>query len=450
MTISGRTYQSQIDVPDGFDVFGLPTLLDTNLVQQRLNSCLPSDATHFDTCKISNLRRKTRTNCTICYELTRASESAPSNEFVYIRAFSKSEYSDAERRAQQSRWAMTVENLSITPLRDLCAIVYWFPNDERLDGLRRIVVPKKLQRLFYEHLTEYPLADWRISDRSIRLRLIRYKPERRAILRCRFRAHRNDKTDSHERFVYLGLYEGERVAEQARTLEHLGRLSEGSKEWTTAPLLGVDEANAMMIWGELPGPTLRSELASGISLDGLALCARAISDVHACDGSSLPLRDSVGIQNASVRAFLSDLLPEHVTLIGDVSERLERSMAQMQRGCSNVVHGDLHPGQIILGNERMGLIDFDRCHSGDPLEDIGNLCAQLWLGPPDGVRYDPEVVFSSFLDAYAERREFSPRQLDMWTAFSLFRSAVVPLGRFQTDWRNRTWQILQEAERFLT
>lgn len=120
------------------------------------------------------------------------------------------------------------------------------------------------------------------------------------------------------------------------------------------------------------------------------------------------------------------------------------------RGRTAVVHGDLHPGQIILGQEKVGLIDFDRSHAGDPLEDIGNLRAQLWLGPPDGIRYDPTLACKAFLDIYAECGDITPRELDAWTGFSLFRSAAVPLGRVQPDWRIRTCSILQEADRLLS
>lgn len=442
--------QTHIDLPDGFDVFGLSTLLDPERMKQRLNSCLPRESTQFESCRVTNLRQKTPTSCTICYELARNSDGGAPSEFAYVRAFSSEEFQDANRRAQQSRWVMTTERLSVTPLDDLCAIIYWFPNDERLDGLRRIVTPKKLQRLFYEHFSEYPSMTWRISDRSIRLQVLRYKPERRAVLRCRFRAQRKDESERHERFVYLGLYEIEKVTELTLTSRRIMHLSESAQLWTTAPLLAIDEDDALMIWGELSGTTLRSALSSGDCADDVARCADAIAEMHATDGTSLPPRDSISAQTSAVRSFLSSVLPEWIELIDDITRRLARRVVPAPTGGAGVVHGDLHPGQMILGLDRIGLIDFDRSHVGDPLEDIGNVRAQIWLGPPDGVRYNPEAVFGAFLDTYARSRDIASRELDTWTAFSLFRSAVVPLGRFQADWRNRTRAILQEADRLLS
>lgn len=441
--------RANIDIPDGFDVAGLATLLDHEAMRERLNICLPRESARFDICRITNLRQKTRTSCTICYSLSRESDVGATSEFAYVRAFSNREFADAERRAQQSRWATTSDNLTITPMHDLCGIVYWFPNDERLDGLRRIVAPKKLQRLFYQYFLEYPQEAWRISDRSIRLQIIRYKPERRAVMRCRFRAQHKVDAERRERFVYLGLYEKERLAELVGATRRISEMSAAAQWWAVAPLIGFDREDALMIWEELVGTTLRSALAGNDWGDALARCARAIAEMHSTSATLLPRRDSISAQLLSVQSFLTGVLPERARMINDIARRIGEWNAATLHSHSSVVHGDLHAGQMILGNEKIGVIDLDRVHAGDPLEDVGNLRAQLWLGPPEGTRYEPSVVFDRFREAYSGSRVVDFRGLDAWTAFSLFRSASVPLGRFQSDWRSRACASLQEAERLL-
>lgn len=448
--MTAQPTRSHLDLPDGFDVVGLSTLLDPDAMKERLNISLPRESARIASCRIVNLRQKTRTSCTVCYELTREMDAGVTREFAYARAFSREEFGDASRRAEQSRWALTTDNLSVTHVQDLCVIIYWFPNDERLDGLRRIVIPKKLQRLFYEHFSEYASETWRISDRSIRLQVLRYKPERRAVLRCRFRAQRKDDSERHERFVYLGLYETDRLADLTLVSSRIRQLSYSATLWAPANLIGVDKEDALMIWDELPGTTLRTALMGSEWPAELTKCAKAVAQMHSADGSLLPPRDSIKAQTADVSSFLARVLPERVELIVDIAQRLERRIVATPAHRTAVVHGDLHPGQIILGQERVGLIDFDRSHAGDPLEDVGNLRAQLWLGPPDGIRYNPTLVCEAFLDAYAESNDVSPRELDAWTGFSLFRSATVPLGRFQSDWRVRTSSILEEADRLLS
>lgn len=448
MTAPAQPTTQLLDLPDGFDVAGLAGLADTEAMRERINLYLPGDSTHFQSCRITNLRQKTPSCCTICYELAREIDGEQSTTFVYARAFSPSEFADACRRARQSRWAESPDRLTVTPVNDLCAILYWFPNDERLDGLRRIVVAKKLQRILYGGFAEYPPDIWRVSDRSIRLKVLRYKPERRAVLHCRFRAVRKDDTERHERFVYLGLYEHERLISLTQSLQRVQDLAKSAKRWAPAKLIGVDNANAMVICDELKGRSFRDVLAKGNSEWATAECARAIAEMHATDGTVLPKRESIGAQLAVVADYLGRTVPERRKLIQELVQRLERADALHAQGQRVLVHGDLHPGQLIPTETKVGVVDFDRVHGGNPLEDLGNLSAQLWLGPPGGRHYDDDTVFSRFITEYSRASgvDAGPRALAEWAALALFRSAAVPLGRFEPNWRQRTHEILRKAE----
>lgn len=452
MMMTSQPTRPYLDLPDSFDVPGLPALLDAEAMRERFNHSLPNGVHAFESCRIINLRQKTRTTSTICYELVRSLNDETSRQFAYVRAFAHEEYGDALRRVGLTRWEMTEDGLSITPLHDLSAIVYWFPNDERLDGLRRVTVPKKLQRLFYAHFSEYTPESWRVSDRSIRLQVIRYKPERRAILRCRFRAQKLDDSERHERFVYLGLYERERLEGLAITIDRIRELAGDARHWTTASLIGIDEDDALVIWDELSGKPLRESLCAAGWEPAVDSCAKAIAEMHDADGSLLPSRDNIESQLADVSAYLLRTLPECRELITAIVRRLEQCQALTEPEQRSVVHGDLHSGQMIVGEAQVGIIDFDRAHRGNPLEDLGNMRAQLWLGPPEGRGYDPDVVFDRFLAAYARVREIdpNPRALAEWTAFSLFRSAAAPLGRFESSWRLKARNILHEAENSLS
>ena len=452
MMMTSQSIHPYLDMPDGFDVPGLPTLLDAEAMRERFNHLLPNGVPSFESCRISNLRQKTRTTSTICYEMVRSSNGGASKQLAYARAFAREEYGDALRRVGLSRWASTDEGLSITPLHDLSAIAYWFPNDERLDGLRRVVVPKKLQRLLYAHCSEYPAASWRVSDRSIRLQIIRYKPERRAVIRCRFRAQEIDGSERHERFVYLGLYERERLEGLAVNIARIRELAKDAQHWTTASLIGIDEDDALVIWDELRGKPLRDLLSTNDWEPAIDSCARAIAEMHEADGSTLPSRESIESQLADVSAYLLNTLPECHELITGIARRLAQSETLSKSEHRSIVHGDLHPGQLIIDGAQVGIIDFDRARCGNPMEDLGNLRAQLWLGPPGERGYESDVVFDRFLAAYTHARAIDtpPGALEEWTAFSVFRSAAVPLGRFEPNWRQRARNILHESKSLLS
>ena len=445
------TTTQHVDVPDGFDIAGAPTLLDSTVMLDRINFCLPTGVTPFNGCRISNLRQKTPASCTIAYELIRGKSESASLTHTYVRAFSRGEYDNARRRALQSRWVASEESLTVTPLDDVHAILYWFPNDERLDGLRRIVIPKKLQRIFYDRLTEYPNSDWRISDRSIRLQVVRYKPERRAVLRCRFRAQRHDDADRHERFVYLGLYETERFARLWETTSTLTEIARYAHDWTPARTLALDQSDALIIFAELDGRPLRDMLGVDGWPDALERTARAVAEMHRADAHMFTETTGIRDQIGQVRGMLTRVAPECREIVDSLSSRLMQSDALKPSASLNLVHGDLHHGQLLIGEGKVGVIDFDRVHGGDALEDVGNFCAQLWLGPRDGRRWEFEPAREQFIDCYERARQarIDRARVSTWMALSLFRSALTPLGRFEASWRQRVRTILAEAQRVL-
>lgn len=449
MTTSTVPRNTAIDLPDGLNVHGLVSLLDVEKMSNRIRQCLPSGAVPLATCRITNLRFKTRSSVTISYELSSPSDEGGGEATipVYIRAFSTSEYADARRRSELSRWVPTSTGLTINHLDDLDAILYWFPNDERLDGLRHVVEARKLQRIFYRELKDYPASDWRISDHSIRLTLLRYKPERRAVFRCRFRAHRHDGITKQERFVFLGVYEQERFKMLWPLLNQAYGASRRAHLWLAPSPLGRSDEDGLIIIDELRGHSLRGVLAVGPS-DSLERVAQAIAELHQSAelGCSLAPVDP-GDSLTSAERLLGTLVSDARATVTSIATQLRTCMSMMSPPTNGFVHGDLHPGQLMLDDDRVGVVDFDRSHRGDPLEDVGNFRAQLWLGTPGGKQWDDQLCWQRFHDAYlrASALPIDESRIRMWTAYALFQSALTPLGRFEPDWRKRTHEILDRT-----
>lgn len=85
-------------------------------------------------------------------------------------------------------------------------------------------------------------------------------------------------------------------------------------------------------------------------------------------------------------------------LRGRAGERLgrewrERCLAQLERHrglaqaeASRLIHGDLNPTNVLVGSagELRALLDWEWCHAGTPLSDLGNLCRRRpGGGPPE-------------------------------------------------------------------
>jgi aminoglycoside phosphotransferase (APT) family kinase protein len=93
-----------------------------------------------------------------------------------------------------------------------------------------------------------------------------------------------------------------------------------------------------------------------------------------------------------------------------------------------LVHGDFRLGNLIVDPDGLGaVIDWELCHAGDPVEDIGWLCIRSWRFGNDELPVAGLGEMSTFLDAYEAaggvRRE--PERLRWWEAMGNVKWAVI-------------------------
>ena len=94
-----------------------------------------------------------------------------------------------------------------------------------------------------------------------------------------------------------------------------------------------------------------------------------------------------------------------------------------------LVHGDFRLGNLIVGPEGVrAVLDWELVHLGDPLEDLGWLCARPWRfrGPkPVGGMGE----YHDLLDAYQEETgtPVDPEELRWWEVFATLRWGIICL-----------------------
>jgi len=444
-----------MDCPDGFDVPGLGVLLDARAMAGIINGLLPASRAAFVACEVVNLRYKTPSSCLVTYKLVRPGPDGLGDEetHVYARGFSQREFELAAPKIGTTRWVDSADGPSVIPLPQVSAILYWFPNDERLHGLRRITMNKKLQRVFYQQLSDYPADEWRISDRSIRLQVIRYKPERRAVIRCRFRAHRHADGLRLERFVYLGVYEDGRDRYLWNMLRVLHRESARGGWRAPSPLAWISEHGAL-VCDTLEGVPLREIIASANEareLDApLRAAAAALVRLHAVPLRSVPAYSLVQALRRieETRGMIARFAPESAHDTNRLAAKLSDSLRGLGMETGSFVHGDLHPRQILVDGDSIGFLDFDRAHIGDPVHDLGNFRAQLWMSSDVNSSTSAEHLAQSFIEHYqaTRGRPVSDKAVNIWTSVSLFHSALRPIGRAEAGWRARLLSIISLAD----
>jgi hypothetical protein len=231
--------------------------------------------------------------------------------------------------------------------------VWRFPFDPYLPGLPPAISPVRVRELL-DQLGAAPGA--------VTLRTRAYRPTRRAVVEVRI----DGPVSGRVLYVkVLPLARARSVARRHRQLATAGL--------PVPRLVGLAEHQGIVAIEALGGPTLTEALRTGAPLPAPAALVElsqrfAVSEVR---GSRDP------------RAFADPL--RHVTLLSELLPHRGDEIAELAQAASEVdaalvgVHGDLHPGQLLLGpdGEVTGVLDVDGAGQGYLAHDAGNLLAHL-------------------------------------------------------------------------
>src|ERR1035437_6490740 len=154
-----------------------------------------------------------------------------------------------------------------------------------------------------------------------------------------------------------------------------------------------------------------------------AQCGRALAAIHAIAPGSVP--------DLSATDPLAEPLPL-LDALGEVRPALELGVRWLPAhrpdgGPRVTVHGDFRLGNLMVGPDGLrAVLDWELAHVGDPLEDIGWLCAPAWRFGGAG-RVGGFGELSVLLEAYeaAGGRTIDPTDVVWWEAHATMKWAVV-------------------------
>src|SRR5205807_8543690 len=127
-------------------------------------------------------------------------------------------------------------------------------------------------------------------------------------------------------------------------------------------------------------------------------------------------------------------------------ERGLRAGAPADRdGFCAFVHGDLHRGQVLVDGGRIGLVDFERAHTGPVGFDLGNWLASCRYEQLEGHAGPGATLEDALLDAYARSASWAPARdaLVWWAALALFHMAIKPVRSLDADASAKVQRLLQ-------
>ncbi|HEY8865520.1 MAG TPA: phosphotransferase family protein, partial [Solirubrobacteraceae bacterium] len=121
--------------------------------------------------------------------------------------------------------------------------------------------------------------------------------------------------------------------------------------------------------------------------------------------------------------------------IGEPHPALELGLRWLRRNvpepvAPGLVHGDFRLGNFLLDDDGLvGVLDWELCHAGDPLEDLGWLCIRSWRfgadrNPVAGCGSRDELLVAY---AAAGGRKATREELRFWEVYGNVRWGVICL-----------------------
>lgn len=315
-------------------------------------------------CRIESVRYRPGERCLVAYRLLRlGADGASTEEAIVARVYPIG----ASARPHAKAAATTPDLLHVAPL----GMIAWrWPSDRKLAHLTAFTDPDVLRDGLLPRLVA---ARWRGVARIVdaAFAIVRYVPEQGCTLRATLT-------------IDLGIGVRTRVVWYGKTLA-AGR---AEKTWATlqavaAAGVGVSAPVALdvatgSVWvAEVGGRTLADRLACEAMPDAeWARLGRAVARLHAVPvepRAGEPDEDANPLERAG--AILGTTLPHLAPRLAQLLPRIEAGIAA---DASRVMlHGDLHPGNVLLDGRRATLIDFDASTVGRRTADLGSFIAAV-------------------------------------------------------------------------
>lgn len=297
--------------------------------------------------------------------------------------------------------------------------VFQFPDDPHLPGLPQAVSPVEARDLMAKHV--------RIDTLRLRVKVVRYRPGSRAVLR--YTAGRA-MADLGRTTLFV------RVMRPSRVTRFLKAAELAQCSGFVLPRLAGCWAKGGVVWlVRIPGETVRNLIRSGeapepdVILDHLErLWAGPVATDLAPRNMASGLRRTRDIlahliEGQEARQTLQRVLD---TLKPFVDEWKPTALA----------HNDFYDDQMLFTPDtgRLALVDFEETAPGDPLLDVGVMLAHLRRSARFGGPESCDTYRREFRAAALERFGWDQRELNLREAYSLFGLSANAFHSLHRNW----------------
>lgn len=244
--------------------------------------------------------------------------------------------------------------------------VFWiFPHDRKIKNLSVLAdIPDELRN---------------IAGRSwTRSRIVAHAPEKSVTAQC---LDENDQL-----LAYAKIYAGDE-RQIFETYTHVGKALETERDVQIPRAVAYFEKHHLLLL----------EPVAGVSLSAVAQpenaffrLGKALRKLHGIDAPASTSRSTRLTPEALTQATatISQARPD----VADVVQRLTSELlAQYKHGKPVLLHGDVHPKNILLTGDQLFLLDLDQAATGLAEVDLGSVIAGLYCDACTGTRTSREA-----------------------------------------------------------
>ena len=345
---------------------------------------------------------------------------------------SEASIADAEAKAATLRLLKPRAGPASARLGSPRAVFLAFPNDRAIRGLNVVADARRLKNRLHALGEPFRAGGPRVSGSRSRVELLRFKPERRAVLRATLAVTEDGSPPVPHTWI-LRAFPPDAFELQRRRWAWIAGI-----EGVNAPrLLAADPERGWLGIEALPGATLGAERAITMK-DEIAAQLRAL---HAAPAGDLPRVGDTEVL-AAARATLADLaalMPEMATRAMRLIDRVMETGQRLSPARVCPIHGDLKLDQWWQAGGSPCLLDWDELAAGDPHLDLASLAADA----------DQRRTGAGFGDWFAREvlgETFDPARAAWHRALAEIRRSRSGLQAARSDWRTAACQSLARAE----
>lgn len=358
----------------------------------------------------------------------------------YIRSHDSKRAAQIAAKWHAGRSVPTALGQGVRLLAGGRSVLFLFPNDARVRGMRFVADVDKLKRT----LSELPaLRDLRVRASKTRLHVQRYKPERRLILRAELGIKDDRRNVRSQRNMFLRFFVDDRGEQLAQLVAELREQEVG--QHVPEPL-GCLLGGRMYAEQAVDGVEGLAHIEAGRA-DPIAL-ARVVAKLHRAQVDSAASISNQEVLQGAVEAgtSLALLAPELEVGIHAVLEAMREQVPA--DGPQAFLHGDLHLHQVIWTEQGPVLVDFERSAVGHPLYDLGQALAHLQIqadGCSESAGRCADFAAGLRSEYQRIRSDLDFEALPFFITQGLLQRALLPARRLSEGWPSQCRKLVDRA-----